>query len=67
MPSNFRQTLLTGFVLRMNDGRDKRLQERVQDKLYTKTKWETASQIQLLLSTTCEMSSGMAEEQHRNF
>jgi len=43
MPSNFRQTLLTGFVLRMNDdGRDKRLQERVQDKLYTKAKWENS-------------------------
>ncbi|RKK73006.1 hypothetical protein BFJ71_g17455 [Fusarium oxysporum] len=43
MPSNFRQTLLTGFVLRMNDDdRDKRLQERVQDKLYTKAKWENS-------------------------
>jgi hypothetical protein len=43
MSPNLRQTLLAGFVLRMNsDGKDKRLQERVQDKLYTRAKWDNS-------------------------
>ncbi|KAM5361482.1 hypothetical protein ACJA88_014447 [Fusarium oxysporum] len=43
MSPNLRQTLLAGFVLRMNsDSKDKRLQERVQDRLYTRSKWENS-------------------------
>ncbi|KAF5012460.1 hypothetical protein FDECE_1512 [Fusarium decemcellulare] len=35
-----RKTMLTGLVLRMNDGeKDRRLQERVQDRLYADQKW----------------------------
>ncbi|WKT54331.1 hypothetical protein QSH57_004915 [Fusarium oxysporum f. sp. vasinfectum] len=37
------KTFIECTVLRMNDdGRDKRLQERVQDKLYTRAKWENS-------------------------
>ncbi|KAF5604887.1 ribonuclease H [Fusarium pseudoanthophilum] len=40
MPPNYRQTLLTSFILRMNDkDKDQRLQERIQDRLYSRNKW----------------------------
>ncbi|ENH75950.1 hypothetical protein FOC1_g10001373, partial [Fusarium oxysporum f. sp. cubense race 1] len=44
IPPNFRQTVLTCFVLHMNDGNKKKcLQERVQNRLCTTAKWDNIS------------------------